>query len=124
MTAKVVDASALAAIAFQEADGLDVSQRLHGHELHAPTLLRYEMANIFLKKIRLYPQERDRLFEQLSMSKDIDIREHAVDQLEVAALAETFKLSAYDASYLLLAQRLSAELVTLDKRLEQAAQAL
>lgn len=40
-----------------------------------------------------------------------------VDQGEALVLAERSGLSAYDASYLWLARRVSAELVTLDRQL-------
>lgn len=121
MTDKIVDASALAAVAFQEDEEQDVRDRLLGHELHAPSLLRYELASVCLKKMRLHPDKRDLLLDQLHASMAIFIKEHPVDPVEVAGLAETLKLSAYDASYLWLAQSMGVELVTLDKRLEQAA---
>jgi predicted nucleic acid-binding protein len=41
----------------------------------------------------------------------------AVDHHEVVRLAEAFGLTAYDASYLWLARRLDAGLITLDRRL-------
>ena len=44
-----------------------------------------------------------------------------VDHAGVLMLAEQFRLTGYDASYLWLAQRLNAELVTLDRRLARAA---
>jgi predicted nucleic acid-binding protein len=45
----------------------------------------------------------------------------AVDHGQALALAETSGLTAYDASYLWLAQRLGGELVTLDRQLAAAA---
>ena len=51
----------------------------------------------------------------------IEIREVPFDA--VVALAVATDLTAYDASYLWLARTLNAELVTLDRRLEQAASA-
>jgi predicted nucleic acid-binding protein len=120
VTAKVIDASALAAIAFREAEEQAMRVRLRDHELHAPALLRYELTSVCLKKIRLYPDKRYILLDQLRASTAIAIIEHSIDQMEVAVLAEAFKLSAYDASYLWLARHLDAELVTLDKKLEEA----
>jgi len=43
-----------------------------------------------------------------------------IDLAEALLLAETTALTAYDASYLRLAQALDAELVTFDRRLERA----
>lgn len=48
----------------------------------------------------------------------------SVDHDAVVELAATAGLTAYDASYLWLSQQLSAELVTLDRQLERAAEAL
>ncbi len=124
VTDKVIDASALAAIAFQEPGEESVRARLRDHQWHAPALLGYEMANVCVKKIRRNPARRDELLEQHAKSSAIPILEHDVDQRDVLDLAERFNLSAYDASYLWLARRLGAELVTLDEKLERAAKAL
>jgi predicted nucleic acid-binding protein len=43
-----------------------------------------------------------------------------VDHADALQLAEAFGLSSYDAAYLWLAQKLAAELVTLDRRLQTA----
>jgi predicted nucleic acid-binding protein len=43
-----------------------------------------------------------------------------VDYADTLRLAEAFGLSSYDAAYLWLAQTLSADLVTLDRRLQAA----
>jgi predicted nucleic acid-binding protein len=44
-----------------------------------------------------------------------------IDHTDTLGLAETFGLSSYDAAYLWLADKLAAELVTLDKLLQTAA---
>lgn len=124
MTGKVIDASAFAAIAFQEVEEADVRARLDGYTLHAPALLRFEMANVCLKKIRREPFNRMLILSQHVASQATLIQEHGIDPPALLALAEQFKLSAYDASYLWLARELGAELVTLDARLERAAAAL
>lgn len=121
MSDKVVDASVLAAIAFQEPGEQSARARLRGHTWHAPSLVRYELANVCLKKIRRDSSHRDDLLEQHAKSQALSILEHDVDQREVLSLAERTGLSAYDASYLWLARRLGAKLVTLDERLEKAA---
>ena len=120
MTAKVVDASAFAAVSYYESEAETVSQRLDGEELHAPMLLRLEMANVCLKKIRLHPGRRDELIEMHRQSLGVLIHQHAVDPSETLALAEQFRLSAYDASYLWLARSMNVELITLDDKLGRA----
>lgn len=48
----VVDASALAAIAFKEPAGRDIRDRLANRQLVAPHLVAYELANTALTKLR------------------------------------------------------------------------
>jgi predicted nucleic acid-binding protein len=120
VTVKVVDASALAALAFQETKATEILNRIDGHELHAPALLWLEMANVCLKKIRAQPALRDLLIDQHKQSLAMRVQAYDVDPTEILILAERLSLSAYDASYLWLARMLRAELVTLDERLEKA----
>jgi predicted nucleic acid-binding protein len=121
VTDKVVDASAIAAIVFQEAEEKEMRERLRGLRLCAPYLLRFEIANVCLKKIRREPDRRMEIIEQHVASLNLPVEEFAVDTREVRSVAEDEKLSAYDASYLWLARRLGVELVTLDQRLQKAA---
>ncbi len=53
----VVDASALAAIAFKEPAGRDIRDRLANRQLVAPHLLAYELANTALTKLRRHPTQ-------------------------------------------------------------------
>jgi predicted nucleic acid-binding protein len=117
---KVVDASAFAAVTFLEPGFAAVKARLHGGTLCAPALLRFEMANVCIKKLRAIPLERDLLLARYRGSFRIQIQEHEVNHREVVDLAERQKLTAYDASYLWLAKRLNCEVVTLDARLQTA----
>jgi uncharacterized protein with PIN domain len=61
MAVKVVDASAIAAVLFGEPDADAVAQRLAEAQLVAPSLLRFELANVCLTKIRKHPAQRDSL---------------------------------------------------------------
>ena len=121
MTDKVVDASALAAVCFDEPDSLPVAQALNGVNLIAPSLIEFEMTNICWKKARRTPElalvYRRQLVSRSSF--DIDLRSISTD--EVAELAIATGLSAYDASYLWLARKLGVALVTLDVKLARAA---
>lgn len=47
---KVIDTSALAAVAFAEPDGQRVAAQLEEHDLIAPHLLPFELANVCLDK--------------------------------------------------------------------------
>jgi predicted nucleic acid-binding protein len=117
MDVKVVDASALAALLFGESEAGTVAERLSGCILTAPALLPFEVASVCLKKIRLRPGQRRSIEEAFERMRDMGIVEAEVDMGQVVALAEKRDLTVYDASYLWLARRLDAELVTLDHKL-------
>jgi len=120
MPVKVVDASALGALIFGEPERVSVANRLDGADLVAPTLLDFEIANIYLTKLRRRPSTRAELLAALAMFGRMRIARVPVDRSGLIGLAEQFGLTAYDASYLWLAGQRSAELVTLDKRLQAA----
>ena len=120
MTARVVDASALCALLFGEPDGLAVAERLRNGRLIAPALLPFEVASVCLKKMRRHPERRDALMIAFGMLDRMEIGVVEVDHGEALVLAERSGLTAYDASYLWLARRISIELVTLDSQLASA----
>jgi predicted nucleic acid-binding protein len=120
VTDKVVDASAVVALLFNEVTRDDVVARLRGASLHAPSLIRYEVANACLKKMGVSPGERPALIEAFSLFDHLSIEASTIDLGAAIALAEQTRLSLYDASYLWLARALGAELVTLDDKLAHA----
>jgi predicted nucleic acid-binding protein len=121
MPARVVDASALAAVLFGEPEGARIAKALGKGPLFAPTLLRYEVGSVCLKKIRRYPERRADLLATLDLLTRMDLEEVEVPPVETAELAERTGLTLYDATYLWLARSIGAALVTLDERLETAA---
>jgi predicted nucleic acid-binding protein len=120
VTDKVADASAIAAILFLEPGYEAMEEALSGCELYAPALIRFELANVCLKKIKTRPAERNAILEAFASFDEFGVRERDIDFIEAIQLAQAGQLSLYDASYLWLAQSMGAELVTLDKRLDQA----
>ena len=121
---KVVDASALSAILFREDEAAWMSEVLECGELHAPMIIDFELTNILLKKVKRAPSERDRLLAGFGLLARFKLARHPIEAAEVFGLAEQTRLSAYDASYLWLARRFGATLVTLDRRLAAAADSL
>lgn len=117
MAVKVVDASALA---FLEPDGDAIVQALEGHELHAPTLVGYEIANVARTKVRRRPDSQPEIEAQLAALSRLDITLHDIDAAALLGAATAADLTAYDAAYFWLARALGAELVTLDERLQRA----
>ena len=120
MAVKVVDASALAALLFDEPEAKAVADRLADGHLVAPALLSFEIASVCLKKPRNHPQQREALLAARALCARMPIEIVEVDQADAVQLAEAFGLSSYDAAYLWVAQTLAAELVTLDRRLQTA----
>ena len=118
----VVDASALAALLVGEPDGPAVARRMEGRPLLAPTLLRYEMASVCVKKIGEEPQQAAGLLSALRLMPRMGIREVQMPAEGLAEIARESGLTAYDAAYLGLAREMGAQLVTLDRRLERAAE--
>jgi predicted nucleic acid-binding protein len=119
--AKIVDASAVAAILFEEPERDDVVGRLAGLELHAPFLLAHEIASVCTKKARQNAQNEIRYLRAAEYLDRLNIQFHEIDVRAVAELALRHKLSANDASYLWLARELVLDLVTLDRNLEEVA---
>lgn len=118
--AKVVDASALAALLFAEPEAETIAQRLEGARLMAPSLLDFELANVCLTKIRRRPDNRETLRAAFHLLHRLRVETIAVDYPAILDLAEATGLTAYDASYLWLARSFKAELVTLDRKLAAA----
>ena len=121
MTARVVDASALGALVFGEPAAAAIAARLGRSPLAAPSLIRYELANVCLKKIKAHPSLEGKLLEAFELGSRIAMQLTDVDHGEAIQLARSAGLSACDASYLWLAHRLKAELVTLDNKMKEAA---
>jgi len=120
MAVKVVDASALAELLFDEPEAQDVAGRLEDGHLVAPALLSFEIASVCLKKLRNNPKQREALLAAFALYARMPIEIVEVDHADAVQLAEAFGLSSYDAAYLWLATTLAAELVTLDRRLQTA----
>ena len=120
MPVKVIDASALAAVVFDEPDADRVVQAIDACRLVAPYLLEFELANVCARKARAHRVRRGALLGALALVDHLDLTRAEVVSSEVIELAIGTRLTTYDASYLWLARTLRCELVTLDKRLSAA----
>ena len=120
MPVKVIDASALAAILFNEPDAGRVVAAISDDGLVAPQLIWFEIASVCLKKMRAHARRRDAFLGALQLMERLDIELAAVDLPDAITLAENSGLTVYDACYLWLARLLKCELVTLDRRLDAA----
>ena len=118
---KVVDASAVACLCFEEPELTAVAAQLRGAHLFAPAILDFELATICWKRLRRQPNDAPAIMRQFAVRNDFLITVAAVDFTAVVDLAKQTKLSACDASYLWLARTLDVELVTLDQQLARVA---
>ena len=97
-------------------------------ELWAPSLWAYEMTNLLLSASRRERIEEAGLFEALDLVAKVPLKHTDIPGVlareRMLRLALRFDLSAYDAAYLELADRLRAPLHTTDRSLAKAAKAL
>lgn len=117
----VVDANVLVVLALDRRRAVAVEQLLRkwhadGEQLHAPGLLRYEVASALKQAVSLGQlplEEVAAAWERITaVAVVLHPLEDALRVVEVAQLLE--RRSAYDAAYVALAQSLDAQLWTLD----------
>jgi predicted nucleic acid-binding protein len=123
MAAKILDASAAAALLFGEPEAGAIVESIAGARLVAPVLFSFELANVCLLKMRRHPERRAELLEAFGLRRRLAVEELPVDHDAALSIADATGLTSYDASYLWLARQMGAELVTLDKQLAGAATA-
>ncbi len=84
------------------------------NEIAVPALFFYEIANVLATKVKLSPDEAQEAFELVSAFElnalELDSREF----MEAMTLADTYKVSVYDASYHVLAHRHGCCFLTAD----------
>ena len=120
MPARVVDASVLGSVVFQEPRAQEADDLIRDAALQAPELLLYELTHIAQKKSLQYPDQREAFQRSLEAVLSMDIRWSEVDHIRVLELALETGLTTYDASYLYLARTLGVPLVTFDQQLQAA----
>ncbi len=89
------------------------------HQLHAPSFLDIELANVLWKKVRQGLLSRAQADILISQLPGLPLTRHT-DTLLVAAafdLADRLGRTVYDCMYLALAVRLGGQMVTADERL-------
>ena len=123
----VVDASVAAKwflndeAAIQEATDYLVGLLATEMILHAPTLLLYEFGNILTRAQRDHgrPIDREQSLEALKIFHELPVIYHEQDKqaaLEALTLANQYKCSFQDSSYLRLAKSLGCRLLTADSK--------
>jgi len=113
----VVDASALVQALLQDASARD---RLRGDELHAPFLIDSEVLNALRGHFlggRINNADAELVIARLG---SMDLTRHSSVPLAERVWELRSNLTAYDASYVALAERLGGDLVTADARIARA----
>jgi predicted nucleic acid-binding protein len=126
----VLDSSAAIAYCFDDEitpQVVAIFNRIIENGAVVPSLWRYEVANVLLlaeRRGRVRPGFPQIAFDRFSeTSIIIDEESDAQAWLATMRLADLYKLTAYDAAYLELAQRRRLPLATLDEALARAAKA-
>lgn len=114
---RVADASVIGALVFGESRADEAWKLLKGKNLHAPSLLPYELASIARRKIGLHPLERDNLLVSLGNALSLPIRRVEPDFRQTSLLAMERGLNFYDAAYVWTARALGIPLLSFDDRL-------
>jgi len=103
----------------------EVAALVETAEVHVPALFFTEAANVISRALKvgvISLQECESRFDLLKdMQASVDPMESIHSAMPLAIKAFEERLSAYDASYLLLAKKLGCPLATLDKDLRRAA---
>lgn len=118
----VVDASVLAnALADDGSDGRTARSRLtSGEDLVAPDLIDVETVAVFRKRWLVGDLSRNRFSAAVDDLEDLDLVRYPALPLMRRAFDLRENVTAYDAVYVALAERLDCALVTADRRLAAA----
>jgi len=118
----VLDASAAVDWLLQTSAGRQIEKRIYsrGESLHAPHLLDVEVAQVLRRLVRQSVVSAQRAEEAIQDLMDLRVTRypHFVFLSRVWQLRHN--LSAYDATYVALAENLRATLITRDARLASA----
>ena len=121
MPDRVVDASVIAAMAFEEPRAEEAEDLLRDATLFAPEIFPYELVSVALKKTKVVPLQSFDIGMRLREALSIRIKLVSMAPLELLQLAVETNLTIYDAAYLQAALRLGCPLVTFDAKLARHA---
>ena len=117
----VCDASALVALLLDSGpDGAWVTEQLSGRDLAAPSLIAYETANIIRRHERAALIGTDQAAQAHADLLDLPVEHWPYELLALRVWELRHNLSSYDASYVALAELITAALITLDTRIAAA----
>lgn len=118
----VLDSSVALKWIFADEEGADHAERIRNehvsgrNEIAVPSLFCYEIANVLATKVKLSAEEALEAFELISA---FEFNVYELDETEYSesmALSMKHKVSVYDASYHVLANRLGSRFLTADRK--------
>jgi predicted nucleic acid-binding protein len=124
MADTVVDASVVAAIVFGEPRAQEALERLGDDRLIASEVLAYEISTVAWLKLRRLPALGNPIDDAFRAFEKLEIELVRMEPRVIVRMAIDHGLTAYDASYLVLAATRGAKIVTFDRELEAAARRL
>ena len=117
----VIDANVTVALVIDPMRGPVVEQHLRkwtkaGDTLHAPSLLRYEVANALTRSVvanAITSEDAEKAWQRIA-GMPITLHELQDGQAVIAIARQLSRQNAYDAAYIALAQELKTNVWTLD----------
>lgn len=118
----VLDASAAVDWLLQTPAGKQIESRIYrtSESLHAPHLLDLEVAQVLRRLVREGTISPLRAQEAIDDLLDMRVTRYPHDVLLARVWQLRHNLTAYDAAYVVLAEKLNASLITRDARLSSA----
>lgn len=118
----VLDASVVVELVLGTRVGARVRQRLHdpGISLHGPELLDLEVLNVLRRYVQAGRIAADRAEPAVRRLNELDLRRYRHGPMLPRIWSWRANLSAYDATYVTLAEVLGGPLLTTDARLSRA----
>lgn len=118
----ILDASVILKMIFEEQDTNLVFQLIENHitgkeKMAAPELLYYELANVLATKTPLSVKSSSSALTEI-FNLEIETYTLGVEEfLSSINISYKYKISVYDASYMILAERLNCNFITADVKL-------
>jgi predicted nucleic acid-binding protein len=118
----VLDASIILKLIFEERDAPQALQLMENHitgeeKIAAPELLYYELANVLATKVAIPVKDASSALAEI-FNLEIETFTLGVEEfLSSISVSRKHKITVYDASYMILAERLSCNFITADAQL-------
>lgn len=123
----ILDSSIIAAVFFQEKSSSKAEQIVSSSELITVDLAMAEVSNVAWKRIKIFQDDREIIYEALKKSVEfiktacqVIRTEELIEEAFSIALNEN--VTIYDALFLAASQKINVPLLTLDKRLAKTSQ--